>query len=62
VRDLWAQADEVPVTKQLIAAVAGFALGYWVVTKAAPALQAKIESLDIDTMWAIFNDDAWEEE
>jgi hypothetical protein len=47
--------------KQLLAAAAGFAIGYLVVTKVAPIVQARIESLDIDTMWDVY-DEVWSEE
>lgn len=37
-----------------------FAVGYYAMTKAAPAIKAKVEAMDIDEVWEIFNEDeAW---
>lgn len=42
--------------KQLLAFAAGFGVGYIVVAKLAPILQAKVEAFDLDTTWAIYDD------
>lgn len=42
--------------KHLFSLAGAFAVGYWLVTKAAPVLQAKIESMDLDTVWAVYDD------
>lgn len=33
-----------------------FAVGYVAVTKAAPYVQAKIEAMDLDEAWDVFNE------
>lgn len=45
--------------KELLYAVAGFAVGYWTVTKAMPYIQAKIEAMDLDAMWEIWDTEEW---
>lgn len=46
--------------KQLLAFAAGFGVGYIVVTKLAPILQAKIEAVDLDAAWQAYADYLWE--
>lgn len=45
--------------KQLITLAVGFAVGYWVVTKAAPYVQAKVEAMDLDTVWDVWDTEEW---
>jgi hypothetical protein len=45
--------------RDLLYLAAGFAVGYWVVTKAAPAIQARIEALDLDAVWEIWDAEEW---
>lgn len=40
-------------------AIAGFAIGYWTVTKLAPAVQAKFEAMDLDSVWEIWDTEEW---
>lgn len=40
--------------KQLLSLAFGFTIGYLVVMKAAPALQSKLEAMDLDTMWDVY--------
>lgn len=42
--------------KHLLAVAVGFGVGYLVVTKLAPIVQAKIETVDLDTMWQVYED------
>ena len=41
--------------RQLVVLAASFAVGFWLVTKAAPYVQAKVESMDLDTMWDVYD-------
>lgn len=41
--------------KQLFSLAFGFAVGYLATMKVAPILQAKIEALDLDDMWEVFD-------
>jgi hypothetical protein len=44
--------------KQLLSFAVSFTIGYLVVNKLAPAVIARVESLDLDTMWDVY-DDVW---
>lgn len=37
-----------------------FGVGYLAVTKAAPAIQAKVEAMDLDSMWDVYAEE-WSE-
>ncbi len=37
--------------KRLFSLIAGVAVGYWLVTKAAPAMRA-----DLENVWAVYDD------
>jgi hypothetical protein len=41
----------------LLRLLAGFAIGYWAVTRLAPTVQAKIEAYDLDAVWEIWDDE-----
>jgi hypothetical protein len=45
--------------RELLILAAGFAAGYWVVKKAAPVIQAKIEAMDLDAIWEIWDTEEW---
>lgn len=45
--------------KQLLEFAAWFSLGYLVVTKLAPAVQAKFEAMDLDAVWELWNEEEW---
>lgn len=47
-------SDLVGDMKQLLSLAFGFTIGYLVVMKAAPSVQAKIEAMDLDEMWDVF--------
>jgi hypothetical protein len=42
--------------RQLLAFAAGFTVGYVIFNKLAPIVQAKIEAVDLDRMWEIWNE------
>lgn len=42
--------------KHLLTFAAFYSLGYLVVTKVAPMVQAKIEAMDLDSAWDVFNE------
>jgi hypothetical protein len=45
--------------KQLLEFAAYFALGYLVVTKVAPVIQAKVEAMDLDSVWELWDTEEW---
>jgi hypothetical protein len=45
--------------KDLLKFAAWFALGYYVTTKALPAIQAKVESMDLDSVWELWDTEEW---
>jgi hypothetical protein len=45
--------------KQLVEFAAWFALGYLVVNKVIPVVQAKVEAMDIDTVWELWDSEEW---
>lgn len=45
--------------RQLLTVAAGFVVGYWAVTKAMPYVQAKIEAMDLDAIWEIWDTEEW---
>lgn len=36
-----------------------FAVGYFAVTKVMPAVQAKIEAMDLDAVWEVWDTEEW---
>lgn len=44
--------------KELATFAAFFALGYLVVEKLAPTIQAKIEAMDLDNAWDVFDEES----
>src|SRR5690606_10785822 len=45
--------------RALLYRAAGFGVGDWVVSKAAPAIQARIEALVLDAVWEIWAPEGW---
>jgi hypothetical protein len=45
--------------KKLLEFAAWFALGYIVTDKGIPYIQAKIEALDIDSVWELWDTEEW---
>jgi hypothetical protein len=45
--------------KQLVGFAAWCVLGYWVVNKLTPAIQAKVEAMDLDDVWELWNEEEW---
>lgn len=45
--------------KKLLEFAAWYSLGYLVVSKAMPAIQAKIEAMDLDSVWEIWDSEEW---
>lgn len=45
--------------KPLLAFAITFAVGYYLVTKVAPVVQAKVKAFDLDDAWDIF-DNEWD--
>lgn len=41
--------------RKLISFAVGYTVGYLVVNKLAPAIIARVESLDLDTMWDVYD-------
>lgn len=46
--------------RQLAYFAAGFAVGYITTTKVIPTVRAKVESIDLDSAWEIFEGAEWE--
>jgi hypothetical protein len=44
---------------KLLEFAAYFALGYLVVTKVAPVIQAKVEAMDLDSVWELWDTEEW---
>jgi len=45
--------------KQLLEFAAYFALGYLIVNKVAPVIQAKVEAMDLDSVWDVWDHEGW---
>ena len=45
--------------KELAKFALAFAAGYLLVTKLAPALQARYEALDLDSTWEVWDTEDW---
>ncbi len=45
--------------RELLALAAGLTVGYIVVSKIMPAVQARLESVDLDSAWELWNSEGW---
>ncbi len=45
--------------KEVIKFAFWFGVGYLVTTKVAPALQAKYEAMDLDSVWDVWDNEGW---
>lgn len=45
--------------KTTMAVVAGIIFGWWVTKRAIPYVQARVEALDLDAVWEIWDTEEW---
>jgi hypothetical protein len=45
--------------KKLLELAAWFALGYVITNKGIPYMQAKIEAMDLDSVWELWDEEEW---
>lgn len=45
--------------KAALVLVAGVAFGFWVTKRAIPYVQARVEAMDLDSVWEIWDTEEW---
>jgi hypothetical protein len=51
--------QEDSAVKELLKFAFWFGVGYVVTTKVAPAIQARYEAIDLDSVWEIWDTEEW---
>lgn len=45
--------------KHVLAVVAGTLFGWWLVKRAIPYMKARVEAMDLDSVWEVWDAEEW---